>query len=367
MAIIWWKQKRWFFEDLYIKMNTPKSENKVVFFRLLAVTQKAGLGIRDSLESILKSESHPWVRKIIKDTLYSINEWAWLADALSKYDNFFQPAEIELIRSSEQMGNLPDTLNSMAVELEKFEQIKKKLKSAMIYPSIILIIAGFAIAILLIKVIPSILIIFPKGTKLPDITLFVMHSSDFLRAHYLWIIIWFVWIPIIYKILYTKFLPFKIIMDKIVLKLPVVWPLIMTYYRYRFSKLLWDFYSAWLSPLVSFDQISNIFQNYHYKKKILDVKKDLEVWLGMTESFEWSWLFNPILIQIIWIWEKAGNVWEILDQMATFYREEIDTKVWWLMSLIEPILMVFIAGIVWVIVASIFLPMANLIWALSNS
>ncbi len=367
MAIIWWKQKRWFFEDLYIKMNTPKSENKVVFFRLLAVTQKAGLGIRDSLESIQKSESHPWVKKIIKDTLYQINEWAWLADALSKYDNFFQPAEIELIRSSEQMGNLPETLNSMAIELEKFEQIKKKLKSAMIYPIIVLMVAVVAIVVLLVKVIPSILKIFPPGLKLPEVTLFVMHSSDFLQAHYIGLILWIVLVPIIYKILYSNILVIKIVMDKIILKTPVIWPLMMTFYRYRFSKLLWDFYSAWLSPLVSFDQIANIFQNYHYRKKILDVKKDLEVWLGMTESFEWSWLFSPILIQIIWIGEKAGNIWEILDQMAIFYREEVDEKVWWLTKLIEPLMMIFISCIVWVIVAAIFLPMADLIWGLSHS
>jgi len=322
-------------------MNTPKSENKVVFFRLLAVTQKAGLGIRDSLESILKSESHPWIKKIIKDTLYQINEWAWLADALAKYDNFFQPSEIELIRSSEQMGNLPDTLNGMAIAI-------------------------IAVVILLIMVIPSILKIFPPGLKLPDVTLFVMHSSDFLQAHYIWLIITIIWTVVIYKLLYSKFLPFKIIMDKIILKLPVIWPLIMTFYRYRFSKLLWDFYSAWLSPLVSLDQIANIFQNYHYRKKILDVKKDLEVWLGMTESFEWSWLFNPILIQIIWIWEKSGNIWEILDQMAVFYRDEVDTKVEWLTKLIEPILMIIISCIVWVIVMAIFLPMADLIWGLTS-
>jgi len=83
------------------------------------------------------------------------------------------------------MGNLPDTLNGMAVELEKFELIKKKLKSAMMYPIIIIAIAIIAIIILLVKVIPSILEIFPPGLKLPDITLFVMHSSDFLQAHYM--------------------------------------------------------------------------------------------------------------------------------------------------------------------------------------
>ena len=85
----------------------------------------------------------------------------------------------------------------------------------------------------------------------------------------------------------------------------------------------------------------------------------------MTESFEWSWLFNPILIQIIWIWEKSGNIGEVLRQMAEFYREELDWKLEGLTKVIEPLLMVFVAWIIGTIVASIFLPMATLIGSLS--
>jgi len=365
MAVIWKQQKKWFFENIYMKMNKPTSENKVIFFRLLAVTQKAWLGIRDSLQSIEKSESHPWVKKILKDTLDQINEWVGLSDALSKYSDFFSQTEIELIRSAEQMWSLSDTLESMAKELEKFEMIKKKLKSAMMYPTVVIVISVLAVIVLLWKVIPTIIEIFPPWLELPAITQFVIWASNYLQHNYTTIFSLFFAIPVTYKLLYQKILTFKIMMDKFVLKIPVVWPLVKTFYRYRFSKLLWDFYNAWLSPLVALDQIANIFQNYHYKKKIIDVKKDLEIWLEMTESFEWSWLFNPILIQIIWIWEKSGNVGEVLDKMAWFYREELDTKVEWLTKMIEPLLMVFVAGIIWTIVASIFLPMADLIGSLS--
>jgi len=366
MAVIWAKQQKTFFEELYFKLNKPKLENKVVFFRLLSVTQKAGLGIRDSLQSIEKAETHPALKKILQDTISQINEWVGLSTALSKYDDFFTPAEIELIKSAEQMGTLPDTLDSMAKELEKFELIKKKMKSAMMYPAVVIVVAIFAILILLIKVIPSILIIFPPDLELPLVTQYVMAVSNFLQENYMIVIFMLFAIPTIFTLVYKNILSFKALVDKIVLRLPVVGNLVMTFYRYRFSKLLWDFYNAWLSPLVALDQIANIFQNYHYRKKILDVKKDLEIWLEMTESFEWSYLFNPILIQIIWIWEKAGNIWEVLDKMANFYRDELDTKVEWLTKMVEPILMVFVAWIIWVIVASIFLPMADLIWAMSS-
>jgi len=365
MAVIWGKQKKTFFEEIFLKMNKPSLENKVVFFRLLAVTQKAGLGIRESLQSIEKAETHPGLKKILKDTIEQINEWIWLSTALWKYDDFFSPAEIELIKSAEQMGTLPDTLDSMAIELEKFELIKKKMKSAMMYPAVVIVVAIFAVIILLVKVIPSILKIFPADLELPAVTQYVIAASEFLQTNYTLVIALIFWLPVLYAFAYKNILPFKIFIDKAILWFPVVWPLIKTFYRYRFSKLLWDFYNAWLSPLVAFDQIANIFQNYHYKRKILDVKKDLEIWLEMTESFEWSYLFNPILIQIIWIWEKAGNIWEVLDKMAVFYRDELDTKVEWLTKMIEPILMVFVAWIIWVIVASIFLPMADLIGSLS--
>jgi len=365
-TIVWGKQQKTAFEELYLKIHAPKLENKVVFFRLLAVTQKAWLGIRESLQSIEKAETHPWLKKILKDIIDQINEWVWLSTALEKYNDFFLPSEIELIRSAEQMWNLPETLDSMAIELEKFELIKKKLKSAMMYPIVVIFVAVVAIIILLVKVIPTIIKIFPPDLELPEVTQIVINVSNFLQNNWMIVLTIVVSIPFIYSLLYKNILQFKIFIDQFLLKAPVVWKLIQTFYWYRFSKLLWDFYNAGLSPLVAFDQIANIFQNYHYRKKILDVKKDLEIWLDMTESFEWSRLFNPILIQIIWIWEKAGNIWEVLEKMAIFYRTELDTKIEWLTKMIEPLLMVFVAWIIWVIVASIFLPMADLIWSLSK-
>jgi len=348
-----------------MSLNKPGLANKVVLFRLLSATQRAGLWIRDSLKGIAKAETHPWVQKILKDTIEQINEWVWFSDALSKYNDFFSNSEIELIRSSEQMWKLPETLENMSIELEKVQNIKSKIKSAMMYPSIVILVSIGAVGILLIKVIPGIVKFFPANLPLPWITQFVIAASNYLKTNYTTLIVILIWVPILYVFLYKKILPFKIFIDKLILKVPVVWPVIKTFYRYRFSKLLWDFYNAWISPINSLTQISKIFSNYHYKKKILDVKKDLEVWLEMADSFEGSWLFNPILIQIIWIWEKTGNIWEVLIKMADFYRSEVDTAVEWLTKMIEPLLMLFVSWIIWVIVASVFLPMIDLIWALS--
>lgn len=357
-------ENMWFFEKIMVKANMPQLEQKVSFFRLFAMTQSAWLGVRESLASIHWSESHPGMRRILEDLIEKINQWSGLSDALENHDYFFEISEIELIRSSEQMWNMQETLKNMAKELENFQKIKSKIKSAMTYPVMVLIFAWFAVVILLIKVLPVIIGMFPSMDKLPWITVFMMDASDFLKAQWYMVIFYIFTFIFTWKLLYARFLPFKILIDKVSIKMPIIWPLVFAFYHYRFSKLLWDFYEAWVSPNDALNQMANIFPNYHYKKKMQDVRKDIEWWLGFTDSLEWSWLFAMILIQIIWIWEKTGNIWWVLIQMADFYRDEMETTIEWLMKTIEPLLMAFIAVIIWGIVAAVFLPMAELMWTL---
>ena len=360
------QQKKWALEELFLKLNKPKMENKAIFFKLLAVTQNAWLWIRDALITIRKAEPHPGMQVILKNVIKQINEWESLSEALVNSSDIFSISEIELIRSAEQMGKLPEILENLAEELEKSEILKKKIRSAMMYPMVVISVAIIAVIILLVQVIPNIIKVFPPGVELPWITKFVIASSDYIQNNYMKIIIFLISLPIIFSIIYKKVLPFKIYVDKAILKVPVIWQMVKLFYRYKFSKIMSDSFESWLSPIVALEQISRIFQNYHYRKKVQDVKKDIELWLEMAESFEWSWLFNPILIQILWIWEESGNIWEVLWKMANFYREELDVKLEWITKVIEPILMVFVAWVIWTIVAAIFLPMVTLIWALSK-
>lgn len=353
------------FQEIIDKMNKPKLENKVGFFRLLAVTQKAWLWVRDSLKAILNWESHPWMRKIIISLINETSKWTPLSESLAMHPEFFLTDEVALIKSSETMWNMPEVLQNLSDELENFQQLLWKVKSALTYPTTIIVFAIIAIIILLIYVIPTMVTMFPDEDTLPAITLFMLRLSDFMQNNWYYVFASVVSLVITYNLLYKYFMPFKIWVDKAILKAPIIWSVAKKFNLYRFSKLLWDFYNAWVSPVESLKQISSILQNYHYKMKTLNVKNDLELWLWFVESMEWSWLFDPILVQIIWIWEDTWNVWDVLWKMADFYREQLDTEIEWLMKLIEPILMWFVAVVVWVIVASIFLPMWDLIWTIA--
>lgn len=349
-------------EQWYIKFNAPNASNRTAFFRLLAITQKAWLGIRESLYSIERSETHAGMRRILVDLIKRVNQWNNISSAMEANKHFFTWEEIELIRSSETMWNLPEVLNNIAEELENYQKIVWKIKSAATYPTVVLIFAIIAVIVLLLKVMPTIVTLFPNKESLPWITKFMLGASDFIKTKWPIIIIVVPSIFIGYKFLYSTVLWFKKFIDKLVLEIPNIKKVYRRFNLYRFSKLLWDFYNAWVSPTEALNQISTVLSNYHYQKKVRDIKQDLELWLSFTEAMEWSWLFDPILVQIIWVWEQTWNIWEVLNKMASFYKEELNTWIEWLMKMIEPIMMAVVAVVIWIIVASVFLPMGDLIW-----
>lgn len=349
-----------FFEKLVIKMNAPKLKDKTNFFRLLATSQKAGLWIMDSLNSLKISEKNKWLRIIIKDLMNQLSQWVSLADAMSNHDYFFDADEIELVRSSQVAWNLVWTLYDIAEELEEQEAIRQKMKKALTYPIILIVVAIVAVSLLLVYAIPSIVSLF-SDYNIPKITLIMLSVSNFLKKYWLLLIIWIFWLVMLYKFLYKAVLPFKVFIDKLVISLPISSWAIKTYYMYKFAKLLSQFYAAWISPVVSLWLISNIFNNFEYKKKLIEIKRDLASWFTFFESMDWSKLFDPVFIQIMHVWEDTGTLWDVLARISSFYRDQFESKLDILMSLLEPALMVVMAWMIWVIVAAVYIPMVSVI------
>jgi len=354
--------KLWFFEKFIIKkFFAPKLKQKTNFFRLLAVAQKAWLWLRDALLSIKNSETNKWLIMIIQDLIDQLTQWYTLSQSMDNHDYFFKEEEIALIKSSETMGNMPDILEEIAIELENSERIHAKIKKAMTYPVILIVFAVVAVAILLVYVVPTIVNMFPDQQKLPDLTKFMMGASWFIQKTRFLILLtivgWIMW----YRFLYKYILVFKIFIDNILLKLPAVSWVIKTYYMYRFSKLLSQLYNAWVGPIIALQLMGNTFTNFFYRKKTLEIKENLKAGFSFAESMEWSSLFDPILVQIIHVGEDTGNITEVLKKMSNFYRDMLQTKIDILMDLIQPLLMAIIAVIIGMIVWSIFLPMAELV------
>lgn len=355
------KNNKGLLNDLYIKFNAPDVKRKTSFFRLLALSQKAGLWVRESLLSIRKTEKHPGLLYFIDDVVEQLNQWSTFSKALESHRYMIKQEEIALIKSAESIWNIPQVLQDIAAELENDEKITSKVKKASTYPIILLVISLWAVIVLLIFVIPTIVGMFPAWSPLPWITVFMIWASNFMQSNWFTLIaiVWSVYVS--YVSAYKYVLPFKIFIDKMLIIIPVLGDVTKTFHMYRFSTILWQLYTWGISPVVSLDLIAEIFTNYHYKKKVLEVENDLKSWFSMAESMDWSDLFDPILIQIIHVWEETGNMADVLTKISAFYHEILGDKIDALLAMIEPILMVCIAGIVGSVVGAVFIPMADMV------
>lgn len=261
---------------------------------------------------------------------------------------------------------MAQVLAQLAEELENLQEINAKMKKAMTYPIMVLLMAIGAVVVILTTVLPNILTMFPDTNNLPGITQFMMGVSDYLKANGMMIFVFLALIVIGYNILYSKFILFKIFVDKILLTIPVIKDVSKTLYMYKFSNLLSQFYEAGVSPVLSMKLLSSIFDNFHYKQKMMDVKSDLEAGFSLYDSLVSSVLFDPILIQIINVGENTGSLPEVLKKMSAYYRNTFRNAIDVAMAMIEPLLMMFVAAIVGTIVASVFLPMASMMENIGN-
>ena len=346
---------------IMIQLNKPSLDAKANFFRLLAVSQKAGLGVRDSLKSLQQWEKNKWLLLIINDMIDKLTEWASLAEAMEGQSYFFNSDEIELIRSTEITGNMVQTLEEIADSLESSQEINAKVKKASMYPIMMIWLTIVAVIILLIKVFPSIIDMYWDPEQLPWITKFMLRTSDYLQANWYKLMIGAICIVVAYNVAYSRWLLFKIWVDKLLLLIPVVKDVVKLFYMSRFTALLSQFYEAWVSPVISFKLLAWIFDNFHYKRKMVEIRNSINAWFSIYDSMEWTDLFDPILVQIINVWENTWALPTVLKRISPFYASTLKNNIDSLMAVLEPLIMAFIAGIVWVLLWSIYLPMADMV------
>ncbi len=348
-------------DGIMIELNKPNLASKANFFRLLAVSQKAGLWVRDSLKSLQQWEKSKWMLLIINDMIDKLTEWASLAEAMETQSYFFNSDEIELIRSTEITGNLTQTLEEIAINLEESQEINAKVKKAAVYPVMMIWLTIIATAVLLIMVFPNIIDMYWDPSELPWITKFFLSASDYLRANWGKIILVVIAIIVAYNVAYSKWLLFKIWMDKLLLITPIVKNVVKLFYMSRFTSLLAQFYEAWVSPIIAFKLLASIFDNFHYKRKMIEVRNSINAWFSIYDSLEWTDLFDPILINIINVWENTWSLPNVLKRISPFYASTLKNNIDALMATLEPLLMCFIAWMIGSLLWAIYLPMADMV------
>jgi type IV pilus assembly protein PilC len=229
------------------------------------------------------------------------------------------------------------------------------------YPIMMIGLTVVAVIVLLIKVFPTITDMYWDPESLPWITKFFLSASDYLQWNRYKLLIWFIIIVVAYNVMYSRWLLFKIWIDTLLLKLPIVKNVVKQFYMSRFTSLLAQFYEAWVSPIISFKLLAWIFDNFNYKRKMIEVRNSINAWFSIYDSLEWTDLFDPILIQIINVWENTWALPTVLSRISPFYESSLKNNIDALMATLEPLLMLFIAWIVWTLLVAIYLPMADIV------
>ena len=345
------------FESSFISNKKPITERDIVIFtRQFSTMVDAGLPLVQCLEILGKQADNPTFGEVIMKIKVDIESGSNLSDAMRKHPKVFNSLYCNLVEAGEAGGILDTILGRLANYIEKALALKKKVKSAMVYPSAIVTVAFVVVAFLMVFVIPTFATMFSGGgQELPGPTALVMNVSEFFRNQWYFIIGG----PVLFFILFKKVYATErgnIEIDRIFLKLPVMGILIRKVSTAKFSRTLGTLLASGVPLIEGMDICARTAGNKIVEIAILNAIEAIKEGETVAAPLARENVFPPMVIQMIDVGESAGALDAMLSKIADFYDEEVDTAVEALTALLEPALMVFLGVIVGFIVVAMYLP-----------
>ncbi len=329
-----------------------------VFSRQMATMMKAGVPLVQSFEITANGHANKNMSELIYAIKNDVEAGGSFAEAISKHPLYFDDLFCNLVAAGEQSGALETLLDKIATYKEKTEALKSKIKKALVYPISVLVVAFIVSAILLIFVVPVFAEMFGSfGSDLPAFTMFVVGISDFVVAW--WHVIFGGIFLTIFGIsnTYKRSRKFRDALDRLYLKLPVVSQLVLTSSVARFSRTLSTMFAAGVPLVEALDSVAGASGNNEYVKAIMAIRDDLASGLQLQSSLQaYPELFPNLVVQMVSIGEESGALDEMLAKVADFYEAEVDNAVDSLTSLMEPLIMAFLAVVIGGLVIAMYLP-----------
>ena len=337
------------------------SEDLVIFSKQFATMVKAGLPILQVLEMLRDQLENPTMKEIIEDIRRSLEGGVTLSKCFEKYPKLFDNVYINLIKAGEASGKLDMFLLKIVESLEKREKIKKKIKGALMYPSIMFTVAIVVSAFMLVKVVP----VFAKmydgmGIALPTPTAVIMSMSDFLRGTGgMVLLLSIIGFTVAFRYLTTKNEKIRYLWHKQVLKLPIFGNMILKSLLSRISLILGNLSAAGVNLLEALEIAKSVSNNVVVTEALENVKKGVFSGDTLTKLFLKEPLFPPTFSQLIAVGEQTGNLDEMFNSVAIYFEEEFDSAVDNMSSLIEPIMIVFMGIMIGGLMIAMYSPIFN--------
>lgn len=333
-----------------------KQRSIAIFTRQLATMIDAGLPLVQSLDILSSQQDHKVFKNIIREIREDVEGGSTFAGALKKHPSTFDDLYTNLVVAGEEGGILDNILNRLSNYIEKAEALKKKVKSAMIYPAVIVSVAILVVIILMIFVIPVFETMFKSaGQSLPLPTLIVLAMSKIIKKY----IVVIIPAAILFVFLFRKFYKTeagKTLIDRLILKVPVFGMLLKKVAVARFARTLGTLVSSGVPILDGLLIVSKTAGNRIIEKAIMNARASIREGETIAEPLGRSGIFPTMVTQMISVGESTGALDSMLTKIADFYDDEVDVAVSNLTSLLEPFLMVFLGVVIGGVVIAMYLP-----------
>jgi type IV pilus assembly protein PilC len=337
-----------------------KEKNVVVFCRIFSTMINAGLPLIQCLDLLAQQEQNKAFSKIIRSVKEDIEGGTSLTVALKKYPDIFDDLFVNLIAAGEAGGILDVILERLSAYMEKAMKLKARVKGAMTYPISVLVISFSVVALLLLKVIPVFKTMFESmGGQLPGPTAFLIDASNFTKNYFLYIIAIIVIIFVAFKRFY-KTDKGRLIVDSLVLKAPIFGDLLKKVAVAKFSRTLSTMMSSGVPIMEGLAIVSKTSGNVVVENALLKTRQSIAEGRSIAEPLAETGIFPPMVIQMISVGEATGALDSMLSKIATFYDDEIDVAVDNMTALLEPVMMVFLGGVVGGMIIAMYLPIFKL-------
>ena len=338
------------------------SPNDLDFFLTqLSTFLKAGITLVDSVKILSKQSNKKSHKNIYKMIIYELTMGENFSEALAKQGTIFPRLLINMIKTAELTGDLPETLDDMADYYRETEKTRKQMVSAVTYPVVVLLFAIAVLIFIMVGVIPQFVGIYSNlGTELPGITVAVINLSNFLKNNWMYLLIGVVAFVLIFVILFKTIKVFKTVIQSMLMNLPVIGKIIIyneiTMFTKTFASLL--NHNVYITDCM--EVLSKITNNEVYKMLIFDTITNLAKGEAISNSFKNHWAFPNVAYEMILTGEKTGQLGTMMDRVANYYQEQHKNAVNQIKAFIEPIMIVILAGIVGTVLLSVVLPMFDM-------
>jgi len=346
-----------------------KIKDLVIFTRQLSTMVSAGVPLLRALTTLQVQAENKAMKEVLAGVVKDVEAGASLGDAFGRYPNVFSDIYVNMVRAGETAGILDDILKRLAAQVEKTASIRKRVKSAMTYPMVLLVITVVAFFGLMLFVIPRIGTIIKdlsdNKAQLPLITEVMLSMSDFMVRY--WYIVFGILAIVIFAVRrYLKTPTGKFMFHRLVLKVPVLKTLIVKVAVARFARTFASLIGAGVSVLEALKVTGRAIGNKVFEQELAKAAEAVENGKELSKAIEGSSLFPPIVSQMLAVGEETGQTDIVLVKVADFYEEEVDALIDGLSSIIEPVMIVIMGSMVGLIAASVMGPISSLTKNIGN-